>query len=264
MKTRWALGLSLALAVRAWAANYDVYLLAGQSNMDGRGKVADLTPEQRQPSATALIYYRNGDLGTDGWKPLEPGYSLAPNDKRKTLPSPTFGPELGFAQALAATQPDRKLALVKIATGGTSLQRNWNPTNGPCYRSLVETVRRAGEALTRDGHTFTVRGLLWHQGESDSADTAEVYGQRLTNFIAHVRADLQLPDLPIVVGEVIDNGKRNGVRAAQRAVAQTVPQVGFVPAEGFRTWDGGTHLDAASQLLLGQRFAAAVLGLQKE
>ena len=264
MKTGWPLVLGLALAVPASAVNYEVYLFAGQSNMDGRGKVADLRPEYRQSFTNVVIYYRNGAIGTDSWKPLEPGYSIAPNDKKKTLPSPTFGPEIGFAQAITKARPDQRFAFIKVATGGTSLQKNWNPTNGPCYRSLIETVGRASEALTQDGSTYAIRGLLWHQGEADSADTAEIYGQRLTNFIARVRADLKLPGLPVVVGEVIDNGKRNGVRAAQRAAAQTVPHVGFVPSDGFKTFDNGTHLDAANQLLLGERFAAGILSLQKE
>jgi iduronate 2-sulfatase len=37
------------------AVDYDVYLLAGQSNMDGRGLVSELSEEQKQPADDAII-----------------------------------------------------------------------------------------------------------------------------------------------------------------------------------------------------------------
>jgi len=58
---------------------------------------------------------------------------------------------------------------------------------------------------------------------------------------------------------VFDEHRRAGVRKAQHAVAAAVPHVTFVSAEGLTTWDKGTHFDATSQLLLGQRFADAML-----
>ena len=76
-----------------------------------------------------------------------------------------------------------------------------------------------------------------------------------------MREDLGKADLPVVVGEVFDNGKRDSVRAALRATAGNVPHAGFASAEGLKTWDGGTHFDAAGQIALGERFAEAMLKL---
>ena len=39
--------------------------------------------------------------------------------------------------------------------------------------------------------------------------------------------------------------------------------VGLVTAKGLSTWDAGTHFDAKSQLILGERYAGAILKLQK-
>jgi len=250
--------------------HYDLYLLAGQSNMDGRGKAADLQPGQRKPSATAIIFYRNPPAASDGWQPLAPGYSIAPGYKG-TLPSATFGPELGFAEALAAAQKDRPLALIKGSKGGTSLAKDWKPgtkgkpaTQGPCYRNFVETVSLACKELERRGDTYTLCGLLWHQGESDAQSSAETYQAEVTELIARLREDLATPDLPVVIGEVYDNGKRDTVRTAEKAAAKAVPHVGFASAEGLQTWDKGTHFDAASQLTLGRRFAEAMVELRKK
>ena len=255
---------SLTLTVRA----DDVYLLGGQSNMDGRGKAVELTDQQRQPIGGASIFYRNPPACSEKWMPLTPGYSIAPGYKGG-LPSPTFGPEIGFAMAMTKARPGTQLALIKGSKGGTSLSKDWNPgvkgqpdTQGPCYRNFLETINMATAQLKQQNRPFVIRGMLWHQGEADASSPSEVYEQRLTALIARIREDLNLPDMPFVIGEVFDNGKRDRVRTAQRAVAEKVRRTGFASAEGTKCWDNGTHFDVPSQLLLGQRFATAMLQIE--
>lgn len=250
------------------AEDYDVYLLAGQSNMDGRGKVRDLDDENRAPFDNAIIFYRNLPTSTDDWQPLGPGFSIPPKHK-DGLPSPTFGPELGFAAAMLDVKPHRKLALIKGSKGGTSLRFDWKSgtqgdpsSQGPRYRDFVETIQIATEKLAQRGDTYTFRGLLWHQGESDSKSKTKVYQRRLETFIARIREDIGQLDLPVIVGEVFDNGKRDDVRAAIGAVASSDERVGLVESAGLTTWDPGTHFDAASQLELGKRYAQAALKLE--
>lgn len=257
------------MAPVARATAWEVYLLAGQSNMDGRGKMSNLSEAQRAPLEDACIFYRNPPATSDGWKPLAPGYSMALGYKG-TLPSATFGPEIGFAQAITKARPGDHLALIKGSKGGSSLSKDWNPglknqseTHGFCYRNFLETVELAKKALP-GGDTFVIRGVLWHQGESDSGSSVELYQQRLTTFIARLREDLDQPNLPFVIGEVFDNGKRDSVRAAQRAVAAAIPHTAFASAADLKTSDAGTHFDAASQITLGERFAAALLPLFNE
>src|SRR5258708_5359940 len=114
--------LTLACAGNPLAsASYDAYLLAGQSNMDGRGKAADLDEAQRKPDERVQIYYRNPPASSDGWKPLAPGFSIPPGYKG-AVPSAVFGPELGFAGALLAAKPGLRLALIKGSKGGTTIE----------------------------------------------------------------------------------------------------------------------------------------------
>ncbi len=255
----------LSPSTRAAADEYDLYLLAGQSNMDGRGLASELTDEQREPFQDALIYYRSTPIASDGWQHLSPGFSVAPKYKGP-LPSPTFGPELGFASEMLKVNPARKLALIKGSKGGTSLRVDWNPgthgepeTQGPRYRDFIETIRLATKALEQRGDTFVIRGLLWHQGESDSNSKEEVYRNRLETFVSRIREDVAVADLPIILGEVFDNGKRDEVRAAIQALGTSSPSLGLVSSEGTKTSDEGTHFDAASQWLLGTRYAQAML-----
>ena len=196
------------------AEHYDIYLLAGQSNMDGRGQVSDLSESQQKPMEQAIIYYRNPPFTSDGWKPLKPGYSRPPKFKGE-LPSPTFGMEIGFARAMVKAQPSTKLAIIKGSKGGTNLRSDWKPgekgdkeSQGPQYRDFVKTIQMATAELTKRGDTYTIRGLLWHQGESD-AKKAKRYSSRLEQFIKRVREDVGVPALPVVVGEVFDNGNRD-------------------------------------------------------
>ena len=49
----------VALASMAQGEEFDLYLLAGQSNMDGRGKIENLSEAQKELSEDAIIFYRN-------------------------------------------------------------------------------------------------------------------------------------------------------------------------------------------------------------
>jgi iduronate 2-sulfatase len=266
----WAVvcGVALLGGAAGRADHYEVFLVAGQSNCDGRGKASELTGplvKWAKPQGDVLIAYscsklRGPVLTSGGFQPLRPGWSVAPGKSRpKKLPSGTFGPEVSFGRAMADRLTGKKVALVKFAEGGTSLARDWNPdAKDRLYPAFLAFTRKSLKQLTDAGHSYTIRGMIWHQGESDAKLTAGEYQKRLTAFIARVRTDLEAPDLPFGVGEVYDNGKRDSVRAAQKAAAANGKNVFFVPAGGLTTFGDGTHFDAASQIELGRRFAAGM------
>lgn len=302
------------IARPAVAVDYDVYILSGQSNMDGRGPVRDLVGPL-EPFAgvqhDVRIWYSNGGLRqplvrSNGWQPLQPGYSVSPagpprNTTRpasatmpttrpvvsaaistavtpsipppatttasarpapRTVPGPDFGPEIGFAKTMtdAGLRDGRRLAIIKYAASGANLRTEWNPrTENLLYARFLPFARQGLATLKGENDTVTVRGFLWHQGESDSALKPEQYQQLLTELIAAVRRDFDAPDLPVFLGEPYDNGRRLSIRAAQLLTAKSVPHVFVVGSGGLETLDAGTHFNAASQIELGRRFATAVL-----
>lgn len=269
--TTWAVLCGVTLlgtAAAARADHYEVFLVAGQSNCDGRGQAADLTgplAKWAKPQDDVLIAYscsklRGPALDSDGFKPLQPGWSVAPGKNRPTkLPSGTFGPEVSFGRGMADRLKDKKVAVIKFAEGGTSLAKDWNPeVKDRLYPAFLDFTRKSLKGLKDKGHTFALRGMIWHQGESDADLAAEEYQKLLAAFIARVRADLEVPDLPFGIGEVYDNGTRDSVRAAQKATAGKVKGAFLVSADGLKTSDTGTHFDAASQIELGERFAAGM------
>ena len=268
--TKFIPPLAILIFSNASAAEYHLYLLAGQSNMDGRGKTANLTSAQKKTSSSSIIFYRNPPHSSNTWKKLKPGFSIPPRFKGK-LPSPTFGPEIGFTTTMEKAQPKQKFALIKGSKGGTNLRSDWSPgkknqpeTQGPQYRNFIETIKLATTQLKDKGHTFKLSGLLWHQGESDSKTGTEKHHKRLLQLISRIREDTETPELPVILGEVFDNEKRDKVRAAIRLTTEEASLTELVSSEGTTTSDPGTHFDAKSQLLLGQRFAAAILEMQAD
>jgi iduronate 2-sulfatase len=248
----------------ARADHYDVFLLAGQSNMDGRGAVKDLQ-EDLAPYATTSsnvrIHFSAGGLRrpltvSDGLQPLAPGFSGTPGNKPGALPTQTFGPELSFGPAIAKALPGRRILLVKFAEGGTSLGVDWNPgAKDKLYENFIRFVRTTQDMLKANGDTGAIRGMLWHQGEGDAGMAPGKYQAALTEFISRVRTDLELPELPFIIGQVYDKPSRQSLIADQKATAQSVPFTGFAEADDLTTWDAGTHFDAKSQIELGKRFA---------
>lgn len=272
MKRILWLVVTLVFALHARAEHYDVFLLAGQSNMDGRGAAKDLTGPLEQwakPQGDVLISYSNSGtrgalLASDGFQRLAPGFSVSPGKPAVTaLPSRTFGPEVSFGRTLADKLPSgRHVVLIKFCEGGTNLKSQWNPDHrAKLYDQFLGHVRKSLKVLDDCHDTYTLCGMAWHQGESDAGLSAEEYQQLLTHLIEKARADLNAKDLPLVIGEVYDNGKRDTVRAAQRATAKAVPHTAFASCDGLKTFDGGTHFDAAGQIELGRRMAEAMLKL---
>ena len=248
----------------ARAEHYAIFLLAGQSNMDGRGAVKDLTGDLAQyakPTPNILIHFSAGGLHrpltvSRGFRPIQPGYSGTPGNKPNGLPTPTFGPEVSFGPAIAETLPGTRVLLVKFVEGGTNLHSDWSPKEkGKLYENFIKFVRSTQDMIKAQGDTCEIRGMLWHQGESDAGLLVGQYQAALTEFIGRVRGDLGISELPFVIGQVYDNGKRGNVIAAEKAGAKAVPHTGFAAVDGLTTSDQGTHFDAKSQIELGKRFA---------
>jgi hypothetical protein len=124
--TVWAVACAVgfASAGAARADHFEVFVVAGRSNCDGRGKAAELTgPLARwaEPQDDVLVAYscsklRGPVLTSDGFRPLQPGWSVAPGkDKPTELPSGTFGPEVSFGRGIANRLKGKKVALIKFA-----------------------------------------------------------------------------------------------------------------------------------------------------
>jgi hypothetical protein len=227
-----------------------LYLLMGQSNMAGRGEIG---PEDKTPHPRVLMFTLS-----NRW---EPAVEPITHDKPGVL---GVGPGLAFGKAMAEHNPRVTLGLVSCAFGGTPLKR-WE-RGGDLYSNAVQRARLA----MRDG---TLKGILWHQGESDSsaATNANSYGKRLGQMVQDIRSGLGSPNLPFVAGQIGEflydrgPGKTPYARVVNEAFAKlpdAVPATGCVFSKGLTHKGDVLHFDAASQRELGRRYAAEMIRLQ--
>jgi len=261
----FGLGFPLTASRVSAGVAYDVFLLAGQSNMDGMGLTNDLVGGfgvWTQPQTNVLIYYDNHFLTNyvPSWQSLKPGWS-GESASGLTLSPTNFGPELTIGYVLANAFPTRHIALIKVSKGGTSLSEDWSPGQD-MYNDFTNAVPKALQqlqGLNGGGNTYTVRGLLWHQGEADYGLTHDQYQTLLTNFIASVRSVLALPSMPFVIGEINEVNPVPGyliIREAQYDASQITPNAYYVTAMNLPVQSDGLHFLSTAVLGLGQRFGS--------
>ena len=277
------LALSVLPSIAAAQQTIDVYIVAGQSNADGRGDVSDLSPAQMASleNDTIISYLNPGsereravpmsnpndlDVGTNGFTPLVIGGFSVDGTSARQL-TPTFGPELSFGATIAeATGSNNQIAIIKVSRGGTNLRNNWRAgasvDTGPdepvgfLYRALLEYVAASLAELEADGSTAIVRGFVWHQGESDS-NNVSTYTDNFIALVEGVRAEFGA-DIPFVLGE-LSRTRENSVNFNNNLpdLAASAPGISFVSSEGLTTpASDTTHFDADGQIELGRRYAA--------
>ncbi|MFH1268372.1 MAG: sialate O-acetylesterase, partial [Planctomycetota bacterium] len=125
------------------------------------------------------------------------------------------------------------------------------------YDDALDRVQRA----VQDG---VLKGILWHQGESDAQPAlAEAYEKNLRDLIARFRRDLAAPALPFVIGQLgmfpqkAWNVEMHLVNGAHLAVARSDRFAVFVSSEGLTCRPDNVHFDAKSLRAFGQRYAEA-------
>ena len=247
----------------------DIYILAGQSNADGRGDSDQLNSELAAPQSNASIWYNNpGNTdNVDGFRPLSPfGFSDPPDNDN--FPDNTFGPELSFAGAVqTATGSSNDIGIVKVTDGGTSITDEWNSgfeaeNLGTHFRALFAQVDAALAEIDarNNGDVGVVRGFLWHQGERNR--NLGSYTNRLGDLIVEVR-NVYGSNLPVAVGELSrERNDNTDFNTNLATFADDDPNIALVSSRDLGTiaFDS-THFNTDAQLELGQRYATAIAPL---
>jgi len=212
-----------------------VFILAGQSNMegqavvdlsgkdynDGKGTLASLMRHSTSGQPFRHLQNERGDWSVrdDVWvryqpegRPLQAGPLTvgftAYGDQHH------FGPELQFGHVVGDAL-DQEVLLIKTAWGGKSLHVDFRPpssggTAGPYYTKMIQQVRDALANIGRDfpqsrAEGYEIAGFVWYHGWNDGCDPQNAvpeYENNLTNLIKDVRRDLGIANLPVVIGEL--------------------------------------------------------------
>ncbi|MGI6081717.1 MAG: sialate O-acetylesterase [Limnochordia bacterium] len=253
----WPLG-TVAEASESPGDPQDVFLLIGQSNMAGRAPVEEL---DNAVVEGALLF-----TGC-GWEPLS-----NPVNRYSTVivgdPLSRLGPGYTLARKLADVT-GRRIGIVSNARGGTSVSQWQKGYAGDRDFDLYEqAVSRARVALEMTPGA-RLAGIIWHQGEADdSPELAPHYLSRLERLTEDLRADLNVPDAVLIVGEVgMWNGQGAHVNPVLRQVATHIKNAHWVSSADLVPLplkDGSPnlndpHFNTLSQRVLGGRYADRVL-----
>jgi sialate O-acetylesterase len=249
----------------------DLWVMAGQSNMEGCGSLAGADIERpdslvhafdmsdRWLTACEPLHWRLDSADPAHWPELRKPTAeeaLAAHKGR----THGVGPGLAFAREVVR-HTGIPVGLVPCAVGGTSMDQ-WDPEQVKLGgRSLYGAMLRRFDAV--GSH---VRGLLWYQGESDTAESAaNVYAAKFARFVQAVRHDFASPELPVLfvqIGRMFvpqpAHAGWNAVQEAQRLCAREIANTDVVPAVDL-TMDDAIHLSSAGQKRLGERLAVVAL-----
>lgn len=233
-----------------------VYILAGQSNMQGHAKISTFEHIGMDPSTKPMLEEM---LGTDG-KPKVCDRvwisSIGCADAEQTgkltagfgASTDKIGPEFTFGIYMQKFTP-APILIIKTSWGGRSLHTDFRPPSagpyvfndtllnnlqkqgkdlsairadkeketGVCYRQMIEHVRDVLGDIKRiipeydESQGYRISGFVWFQGWNDMVDAGtypnrdkpggyDAYSTALAHFIRDVRHDLDVPELPFVIG----------------------------------------------------------------
>ncbi len=250
-----------------------VIVLAGQSNMQGhavvdldhpehynggKGTLVQLLSDPQQQSTYLHLQKPNGE-----WSPRQDvfiRYRTESGVKKGKLNvgftaydgQHHFGPELQLGHVVGNAF-DEPVLLIKCAWGGKSLMKDFRPPSsggevGPYYVKMLEEIGEAITSMDREfpalkGHTADIQAFVWQQGWNDMCDeqACQEYADNLANLIRDLRKQFLKPDLPVVVGELGNDGQNANeamkrFRAAQRqgtSLPEFRDNVMFVPTAPF-------------------------------
>lgn len=213
-----------------------VFILAGQSNMRGRGMPID----PGQPTDPRLL-----DWHATQWVVASDPLAYPPARDDGVGPGMTFGLDA------IADLPSSTLGLVQCAIGSTPIVA-WTPT-GYAWDACMNQVSAAGGLVS---------AVLFLQGETDAVKRykADSWRTHFEEMLAGLRATFG-PELPVILAEIGHLNPANfpyqkTVRQAQNDAAGQDYKVALVHTDDLPVEDG-LHFTVDAYRILGHRFADA-------
>jgi len=236
-----------------------VFILAGQSNMEGHAKVSLLEYQIKQPATHDLFKH----LEKDGkWVERDDVWIKFLDRKGKLTVgygSPKcIGPELEFGRVVG-DRYDEQVLLIKTAWGGRSVYRDFRspsagmPADAVLEKMLTQAQKKKPETTMEDikkpfgaayrdmikevdstlnnlktlfpeyqGQGYELDGFAFFQGWNDMIDDAATaeYAANMAHFIRDVRKDLKSPNLPFVMGQMGVDGMNPNAKIQKFKQAQ--------------------------------------------
>ena len=227
--------------------NVWVFIMAGQSNMAGRGTVE---PEDTVPDKRILSINEVGQVIIA----KEPLHFYEP--ERTGLDC-----GLSFARTLITKIPiNVSILIIPTAVGGSSI-RQW--LGDSVYRDvkLFSNFLSKVEIAKENG---IVKGILWHQGESDANEKdIPLHKQRLALLFSKFRTAVGNDELPVLLGELgaFSENPANFdlINKAIHEYAAEDKNSSVISTKDLKDKGDQLHFNSKGQRTMGKRFAKAYL-----
>jgi hypothetical protein len=236
--------------------NFHVFLLIGQSNMEGSPK-AEPQDQTGDTRVKVLAYDNCPNLSRtyDEWytavPPLHGCYA-------------GVGPGDYFGKTLADAYPGVTIGLVPCAISGVDID---------FFRKGVTSARRAEFRIPPDNHwggayewvvqraqlaqrSGVIRGIIFHQGESDTGQA--VWVDKVKGMVTDLRTDLGLGDVPFLAGELLYGGCCSSHNPFVNQLPSAISNAYAISASGLAGSDTA-HFDLAGQRELGVRYGQKMI-----
>ncbi len=228
--------------------NVWVFILAGQSNMAGRGKVE---PSDTVPDPRVLSINKKGELIL-AKEPLhfyEPGMA-------------GLDCGLSFAKTLLPAIPDSiSLLIIPTAVGGSAIGQ-W--IHDETFRD-VPLMTNFKEKVAIGKQYGNIKGILWHQGENDAIkpETIAVHQRQLQKLFREFRKEVGNKKLPVFLGELgsfsANDQNWQEINMQIRDFVSTDRRAYLIKTADLNHNGDRVHFDSEGQRLMGKRFAEAYM-----
>ncbi len=252
--------------------NFYVFLCFGQSNMEGFPGIEaqDKGPVDERFRVLAAVDFPAQGRKAGEWYPATPPLCR---------PSTGIGPADYFGRTLVAKLPKRaKVGIVNVSVAGSRIEvfdkdacqayaataPDWMKGTiaaygGNPYTRLVEL----GKQAQKDG---VIKGILLHQGESNSGD--KEWPEKIKRIYSNLLKDLDLKaeEVPLLAGELV-NADQQGACAGMNAIIgtlpQTIPTAHVVSSSGCAGRSDHLHFTPQGYRDLGKRYAETMFSISK-
>lgn len=224
-----------------------VFIMAGQSNMAGRGIVE---PKDTVSDKRILSIDKDGRIIIA----KEPLHFYEP--ERTGLDC-----GLPFAKTLIKKIPDNiSIIIIPTAVGGSSIKQ-W--LGDSVYRNVKLFSNFLAKVEIAKQHGI-IKAILWHQGESDANEKdIPLYKQRLGLLFSKFRAAVGNNELPVMLGELgsFSETPKNFdlINKAIHEYTQGDKNSSVISTKDLKDKGDRLHFDSKGQRTMGQRFAKAYL-----
>ncbi len=243
----------------------DVWIAAGQSNMQGCGLIDSSC--KSDPLVRAFYMDDHWAVAKDPIHDLGTAVDFFHNNGNRMPPAKNPATGAGPAIAFAIDMRRREnvpQGILACAHGGTSMTQ-WDPSLiDQGGKSLFGATARR---VHKNGGSFA--GVIWYQGESDTHPAAvALFTDRMKKLVAAFRKLARDPKLPFAMVQLsrfavtVDPVNWNAIREQQRHLPSLIKNVATVPAIDLQL-DDVIHIGSDSMETLGTRLAGAIDNLRR-